>query len=29
MKFEVLKKEQHMPIYWEKSANGIQETNFP
>ncbi len=28
MEFEVQKKEQQMPIYWEKSVGGIQEENF-
>jgi len=28
MEFEVQKKEQHMPIYWEQSASGVQEANF-
>jgi len=27
MEFEVLKKEQQMPIYWEKRVGGIQEAN--
>jgi hypothetical protein len=28
MEFEVQRKEQQMPIYWEKNASGIQEVNF-
>ncbi len=27
MEFEVWKKEKKMPIYWEKSASGVQELN--
>ncbi len=27
MEPEVLKKEQQMPIYWEKSVAGVQEAN--
>jgi len=27
MEFEVFKKEQHMLIYWEKNASGIQDAN--
>jgi hypothetical protein len=28
MEFEIQKNEQHMLIYWEKSANGVLEANF-
>jgi hypothetical protein len=28
MEFEVQKKEQHMLIYWEQSADGVQKANF-
>jgi len=28
MEFEVQKKEQHMPIYWEKNVGGVQDANF-
>jgi hypothetical protein len=27
MEFELQKKEQHMLIYWEHSASGVQEVN--
>ncbi len=28
MESEVQKKEQHMLVYWEQSASGVQEVNF-
>jgi len=28
MECKVLKKEQHMLIYWEKSANRVSKANF-
>jgi hypothetical protein len=28
MESKVLKKEQHIPIYWEQNVGGVQEVNF-